>query len=248
MDLFDELDKEGILYTTKNKNTSRLSFKGKISINDINYYAKKVRINSPRSVLAMNKLGISNKDLQYLTFKEYFHENPELVGENKEIQKIKYDYVEELRKRRIEQIKQLRNEIPENEVLSLKQRCFSSKIRAQNPYSQKKNTLSNSFLEKDIRSFNRMRNINKTELFNKMQIELRKELMKIIKEEKEKKENEDNLKYRRILNQKLKIENKKKLKEEEQKIQKEKEKAKLERKKEEIRIQNLKNKSIQDEK
>ena len=248
MDLFEELDKERLFFTTKNKSTGGLFYKPKISINDIDYFSKTVRISSPRSLIAMNKLGINDKDLEFLTFKEYMHKNPELIGESKEIQKIKYDHVEEIRKRRFEQIKQLRSEIPENEILSLKQRCFSSKLRGQNPLSQKKNIYSHSFLEKDIRSFNRMRNINKTELFNKMQIELRKELIKIINEEKEKKENEDNIKYRRILNKKLKIQNKKKLKEEEQKIREEKEKAKLERKKEEIRIQNLINKSIQDEK
>ena len=167
MDIFERLDNDGYFFSSKNRSTRGINFKGKISINDIDYYSKKVRISSPRSITAMNKLGINNKDLEFLTFKEYLHNHPELIAQNKEIQKIKYNYVEELRKRRIEQIKELRNEIPEEELVPLKKRCFSSKIRGQNEYFNytlpKRRKYSNSFLDKDIRSFNRMRNINKAE-------------------------------------------------------------------------------------
>ena len=104
MDIFEELDNEGNYFLSKNMSTYG-KFKKKISIDDIDYYSRKIKINSPRSVKAMNKLGITNKDLEYLTFKEYFIKNPELIGQTKEIQRIKYIYVEEIRKRNIEQIK-----------------------------------------------------------------------------------------------------------------------------------------------
>ena len=154
------------------------------------------------------------------------------------MQRKLYNYVEEIRKNRIEQIKQLRNEIPEEELTtSTKKRCFSSKVRGQNDYNNSENQknsqkISGKFLEKDIKSFNRMRNINKTELFNRMQIELKKELMKIINEEKEQKENELYRRQQRLINKKIKIENLKKLRKEEEKAQKDREKAKLERKNE----------------
>ena len=241
MDIFEELDNDGNFFLSKNMSAYG-KFKKKISIDDINCYSKRIKINSQRSEKSMKKLVITNKDLEYLTFKEYFIKNPELIGQTKEIQRIKYIYVEEIRKRNIEQIKKLRNEISE-EDFSSKKRCQSSKIRGQNEYynktNQKNRKLSNSFVDKDIKTFNRMRNINKTELFNRMQIELKKELMKIINEEKEKKENEDIRKNQRILNKKMKIDNLKKLKEEEENVKREKEIAKLERKKEEKRIQDL---------
>ena len=136
----------------------------------------------------MNKLGINRQELQYLTFKEYLQKYPELIGQNKEIQKIKYNYEEELRKRRFDQIKELRRELNEDEIIPLKQRCFSSKERERNinfnPNQNKYKKINNLFLEKDIRSFKRMSDINKAELFNRLQVELRKELIKIINEEK----------------------------------------------------------------
>ena len=216
MDIFEELDSEKNNYLlSKNRSTNRMNHKNKTSINDIDYYSKKVRINSPRSLLAMKKLGITNEELEYLSFKDYLQKNPELIAQNKEMQKIKYNYIEEIRLKNIEQIKQLRSEIQKDEISPIKKRCFSSKLYGQSshlnyPTSTNSRKLSHSFLDKDIKSFNRMRNINKTELFNRMQIELKKELMKIINDEKEKKENEYNRKCQRILNQKMKIENLKK--------------------------------------
>ena len=47
-----------------------------------------MRINSPRSIKAMNSLGINNHDLEFLTFKEYLEKNPQLVGESKRLQKL----------------------------------------------------------------------------------------------------------------------------------------------------------------
>ena len=253
MDIFEQLEDDNYFVLSKNRSTRGIFKKGKISIEDIDYYPKKVRITSPRSIAAMKKIGVNNDDLEYLTFKEYLFKNPELIPQNREMQRKLYNYVEEIRRNRIEQIKQLRNEIPEEELTtSTKKRCFSSKVRGQNDYNNSENQknnqkISGQFLEKDIKSFNRMRNINKTELFNRMQIELKKELMKIINEEKEQKENELYRKQQRLINKKIKIENLQKLRKEEEKAQTDREKAKLERKKEEKRIQNLIEKSLNEE-
>lgn len=246
MDIFEELDNDKKLILSKNMSTRGFMNKGKISIEDIDYYQKKVRITSPRSIASMNKLGVNDKDLEYLPFKDYLLKTPELIPQNKEMQRKIYNYVENIRRARIDQIKQLRNEIPEEEAISTKKRCFSSKFREQNTFlnnSINNKKLSSTFLEKDIKAFNRMRNINKTELFNRMQIELKKELMKIINEEKEQRENELFRRQQKLLNKKMKIENYQKLKKEEEKAQQDKEMAKLERKKEEKRIDNLIRKS-----
>ena len=211
MDIFEQLDDDKYFVLSKNRSTRGIFKKGKISIEDIDYYPKKVRITSPRSIAAMKKIGVNNDDLEYLTFKEYLFKNPELIPQNREMQRKLYNYVEEIRRNRIEQIKQLRNEITEEELTtSTKKRCFSSKVRGQNDYNNSENQknsqkISGQFLEKDIKSFNRMRNINKTELFNRMQIELKKELMKIINEEKEKKEHELYRRQQRLKNKNRKF-------------------------------------------
>ena len=256
MDRYNDLEINKPFYLSKNHSNKGFFQIGKISINDIDYYSKKIRINSPHSLTAMNKLGINSQELEYLTFKEYLQKYPALIGQDKEIQRVKYNYEEELRKRRFEQIKLLRVElINEDEAVRLKPRCFSSKDRGQrgqnicmslNGINDKR--ITNTFLEKDIKYFVRMRNINKAELFNRMNVELKKELLKIINDEREKKVNEDNIRNQKKMDRMIQSEKNRKLKLEEEKLKKEKENDYLERKKEEQRIQKLIEKSINDEK
>ena len=52
-----------------NKSVEEFKSNNKISIEDIDYFSKKVRITSPRSIKAMNNLGINNQDLEFLTYK-----------------------------------------------------------------------------------------------------------------------------------------------------------------------------------
>ena len=256
MDRYNDVEINKPFYLSKNHSNKGFHQKGKISINDIDYYSKKIRINSPHSLTAMNKLGINAQELEYLTFKEYLQKYPALIGQDKEIQRVKYNYEEELRKRRFEQIKLLRVELlNEDEAVRLKPRCFSSKDRglreqniciSLNGINDKR--ITNTFLEKDIKYFVRMRNINKAELFNRMNVDLKKELLKIINDEREKKVNEDNIRNQKKMDRMIQSEKNRKLKLEEEKLKKEKENDYLERKKEEQRIQKLIEKSINDEK
>lgn len=182
MDIFDELDADDNFFLTKYNSIKKPSHRGKISIDDVDYYSRKIRINSPRSLTAMNKLGVNNEDLEYLTFKEYLQKFPELIGEDKKMKIMKYNYVEELRQKRFEQIRELRNELKEEDVIPIKNRCYSSKLRGEknnmNVNSKNKKKVYYSFLEKDIKSFNRVRNTYKTDLFNRMQMQLKKRINK----------------------------------------------------------------------
>ena len=252
MDIFDELDAEDKLFLTKNRRKRKTSPKGKISIDNIDFHSKKIKIDSPRSIKAMTRLGIENEELEYLTFKEYLHKFPELIGQNKEIQTMQYNFVEELRKQKIDQIKELRNELELEDIMPINKRCHSSKLRGYNQNvranSKNKKKTNYSFLDKDIRSFNRVRSTNRADLFIRMNMELKKELIKMMNNQKAKKESEKNRKNQKLLNEFIKSENKRKLKEENEKIQKEKEQERLERKKEEKRIEQLIEKSINEEK
>ena len=207
-----------------------------ISIDDIDYTTKKVRITSPHSIKAMNNLGIINEDLEYLTFEEYLSKNPELVGEEKKIQKFRYNHVDKIRKDLIEKVREQRMKIIEEEEEKKRKRSSSSKYRTNIVLD---NINSKKFSEKDIKSFKRMRNINKTNLYNRLEMELKKELKCLINNEQTRRDNEKKMKYYDLLEKRLKYENKKRITDEEEKIQLEKEKDKRERKEEEERIQGL---------
>ena len=97
----------------------------------------------------------------------------------------------------------------------------------------------NTFEEKDIKAFKRMKNINKTNLVNRVEIELKKVINQLINNEKDKKKKENEIKYLKKREWRMKTENKKKMKEEEEKIKMAKEMDKIKRKEEEKRIEYL---------
>ena len=219
-----------------NNSLEQYRLKEYISIDDIDYTTKKVRITSPHSIKAMNNLGIINEDLEYLTFEEYLSKNPELIGEERKIQKFRYNHVDKIRKDLIEKVREQRMKIIEEEEVKKRKRSSSSKYRTNIVLD---NINSKKFSEKDIKSFKRMRNINKTNLYNRLEMELKKELKSLINNEQTRRDNEKKMKYYDLLEKRLKYENKKRITDEEEKIQLEKEKDKRERKEEEERIQGL---------
>jgi len=219
-----------------NNSLEQYRLKEYITIDDIDYSTKKVRITSPHSIKAMNTLGIINEDLEYLTFDEYLNKNPELIGEERKIQRVRYNHVEQIRKDLIERVRKQRNKIIEEEDQKRQKRSSSSKYRTNIVLD---NINSKKFSEKDIKAFKRMRNINKTNLYNRLERELMKELKSLINNEQTRRENEKIKKHSELLEKRLKYENMKRITDEEEKIQLEKEKDKRERKEEEERIQFL---------
>ena len=219
-----------------NNSLEQYRLKEYITIDDIDYSTKKVRITSPHSIKAMNTLGIINEDLEYLTFDEYLNKNPELIGEERKIQRVRYNHVEQIRKDLIERVREQRNKIIEEEDQKRQKRSSSSKYRTNIVLD---NNNSKKFSEKDIKAFKRMRNINKTNLYNRLERELMKELKSLINNEQTRRENEKIKKHSELLEKRLKYENMKRITDEEEKIQLEKEKDKRERKEEEERIQFL---------
>ena len=133
-----------------NNSLEQYRLKEYISIDDIDYTTKKVRITSPHSIKAMNNLGIINEDLEYLTFEEYLSKNPELVGEEKKIQKFRYNHVDKIRKDLIEKVREQRMKIIEEEEEKKRKRSSSSKYRTNIVLD---NINSKKFSEKDIKSF-----------------------------------------------------------------------------------------------
>ena len=234
------IDKNEYSLDNESKNSLGKYRKDKlISIDDIDFFTKKVKITSPRSIKAMRNLGITNENLEYLTKQEYLNKHPELIGEDENMKKVMYEHIEAKRKELIEKVREARRIIiEEGDGDIIKKRCASSKYRKNiglesSPHSSIK------FTEKDLKAFKRMRNINKTNLFNRLEIELRKELKNLTNKEQARRAKENQMKISRQLEQKLKYENKKRISDEEEKAQLAKEIDKRQRKEEEQRIEDL---------
>ena len=226
-------------HNKNDKNLEESKAKEYISIEDINEFTKKVRITSPRSIKAMNNLGINNQDLEYLTYQEYLNKNLELIGESNRMKKVIYEHIENIRKGLINQVRAAREKIIMEDKQTRK-RSLSSKNRKTMDLSNKSKTVNSlKFSEKDLKAFKRMKNINKTNLFNRMELELKKELKNIINNEQEEKQKELKKRNARKLEKKIRIESKKRMTEEEEKEKLAKEIDKKQRKEEEKRIENL---------
>ena len=226
-------------HNRNDKNLEESKAKEYISIEDINEFTKKVRITSPRSIKAMNNLGINNQDLEYLTYQEYLNKNLELIGESNRMKKVIYEHIENIRKGLINQVRAAREKIIMEDKQTRK-RSLSSKNRKTMDLSNKSKTVNSlKFSEKDLKAFKRMKNINKTNLFNRLELELKKELKNIINNEQEEKQNELKKRNARKLEKRIRIESKKRMTEEEEKEKLAKEIDKKQRKEEEKRIENL---------
>ena len=234
----DEKDEKS-LHNEINQSLKEDKTDGKVSIEDINYFTKKVRITSPRSLKAMNDLGVNNQNLEYLTFKEYLEQNPVLIGETQRMQKLIYNHVQTIRKALIAQVIEARKKIIQEDY-PIKKRSISSKYRKPLSLDNNSKVISKQeFNEKDIKAIDRMKNINKTNLFNRMEMELKKELKNLIINEQEEKNNAKKTRQIRIFERKMKDDYIKKMIEEEEKEKMNKEIDKKQRKDEEKRIQNL---------
>ena len=226
-------------HNKNDKNLEESKAKEYISIEDINEFTKKVRITSPRSIKAMNNLGINNQDLEYLTYQEYLNKNLGLIGESNRMKKVIYEHIENIRKGLINQVRAAREKII-TEDKQTRKRSLSSKNRKTMDLSNKSKTVNSlKFSEKDLKAFKRMKNINKTNLFNRLELELKKELKNIINNEQEEKQNELKKRNARKLEKRIRIESKKRMTEEEEKEKLAKEIDKKQRKEEEKRIENL---------
>ncbi len=56
---------------------------------------------SPRSLEACNRLGLDPKDLFFVDFNQYKSSNPEIFALDKEIQKIRWNHLNQLKEKYI---------------------------------------------------------------------------------------------------------------------------------------------------
>ena len=147
-----------------------------LSIDEIDSNSKrKFKITSPRSLSVMKKLGVSNSELHFITYKQFLKQNPDLFWEKKDITKIGYEFYENNRKEIIKKIKKLR-EKEKNEYL----KSNSQTIQNNNDNSNQKSieVVKSTAIENEKKAFERMKNKNEKDLIGMVQYELRREIMK----------------------------------------------------------------------
>ena len=108
----------------KNKST------GIISIDNVNKYQRKIRINSPTTLKAIQLLGYNISELEYLPFKEYIKKNPNMIGIEKQMKQSYYESSEKLRIERFNKIKVLRLQLKseKNSLIDKRsQSCYNLK-------------------------------------------------------------------------------------------------------------------------
>ena len=76
-------------------------------------FSKNTRINSPRSLEAMKKLGIEQSELIKLSIEEFKAQNPDVKKLSKDLVKFRYEANEKYRNNTIDLIKEERNNIIE---------------------------------------------------------------------------------------------------------------------------------------
>ena len=185
-------------HKTLHKNKSTVN----IGIDNINIYQTKIRINSPTTLQAIKLLGYKISELEYLTFKDYVKHNPNLIGQPKQMQISYYEYIEKLRKERFNKIKVLRLQLKSENSPKMDKRsqsCYNFNKRRNHPESGL-DSFGHTAIENEKKILERMRTKNETEIINKIQFELKRELARKKNEEKIEKQNLKLRNYEKKLN------------------------------------------------
>ena len=86
-------------------------------------------MNSPRSLEACRQLGILPEELFFQDFETYIKLNPEVIGLPKDIQKIRFDNIDNYRKETINMVKEQRMLIINKEKDNTKEKNAYNKQR-----------------------------------------------------------------------------------------------------------------------
>ena len=85
----------------------------RISLENCDFNKKKMRINSPYSLIASELIGIEQEDLFFLSRDEYLKKNQDCQNLNKELQEERYNHFNSRRRKLIEDAKKKREELLE---------------------------------------------------------------------------------------------------------------------------------------
>ena len=188
------------------------------NLDNVDFNKKGIRIESPRSKLALEELGLDENKLCKLSKKEYLEKNIELKKEKSEILDKRYEHYEQKRLEALDEARQLRNEIIENDIdinnleKNSTNECNNSNINESRCHLRKKTDIEeNIIIQKELEKLELLKKQQLSEIKNLIDYEydLNETRKKNEQKDKEKKEKEEKKKIRKIKNAKIKNKNKK---------------------------------------
>ena len=102
--------------------------KDKISLENFNYQSKHQRLTFPSSIKACKLQGVTEVDLLFISFEDYIKTHPESKNLPKEFQQERYDNYEQNRKDLIEELKELRNNLKNEEKKHIKRQKTETEV------------------------------------------------------------------------------------------------------------------------
>ena len=204
----------------------------------------KLKINSPRSLLAMCQTGITQDELTFLSFVDFLTKFKDIRKMPTEIQTTRYEFCENQRKERINQIIKCRDAIINKDNLSSTTRNANSSSNNPNNNNNPSNTLTHcnstgniytkhnitsgynnisTSLSNDLKQLEHIKEKNKMELLNMLQNQVNSQLLLQANERKLQKQKEKQQTQQREMQLRAEEDRRKKLR-----IQKERERRSLE--------------------
>ena len=171
-------------------------------------------IESPRSIDAMTQLGFIMDDLLFLSFPDFINNNPNLRSLPKEMQLKRYEFAEQFRLAKIQKIKELRDELIEQEKMNKENGTeTNTNINGNNEINDNNNNIeeiSSTAINEEIRQFERMKRKNEMDLMNAVEFELKRQIMIKEGEAKIRRQNIKNDNFKKTMEIKNEIEKKEK--------------------------------------
>jgi hypothetical protein len=186
------------------------------------------KINSPRSIEAIAKLGYIFEDLIYNDFNKFKQIHYEIIPLELEMQQKRYNLYEDIRKNKIAEIKDLYIKLCNNENKKETNTML-------NYYSKK--DYDNTVIKNNLISFEKIKAKNELYLINMANYEIEREIDQQFAKEKLRIKDEKREIFIKELEQKRNIEKMKKLQKEKEKKQKEEEEIKIQQKKDKERYE-----------
>jgi hypothetical protein len=162
-----------------------------ISLENCDYKSKTNRITSPRSIEAIESLGVNKKDLYQISFQKFKSQNSDVQELPKELQKFRYDSLENFRNKTINQVKEKRQNLIEEEENNNINNKYNYNEK-DNKNKRKLDPKMEKLLEEQKATIQKIKNKQKYDIEQIIEAQLQKEidLKNTAEKEREKKEKE----------------------------------------------------------
>ena len=123
----------------------------RISLENCDFNKKKMRINSPYSLMACELIGIEQENLFFLSRDEYLKKNQECQNLNKELQEERYNHYNSRRRKLIEDAKKKREELLEAKNNIKNRTNYSTNNNKNNHFINAYSTQNKSFYDRNMK-------------------------------------------------------------------------------------------------